>query len=95
VEVATAAGEVDLVKAVSDEEGPWVMAFRTSTVQAIAAMAAEQSVVQRWVEAVSAFNGRKYDWESARLTAVVAETLKDLCQVAVERWLGVYCCFYG
>ena len=95
VDTVKAVGEVDLVRAVSEEEGPWVIAFRQPAVEAIAGMVVDPSLLQRWVKAVAQFNGRdEVDWQKT-LTAHMAKSLKDICRCAVNERLGVFTCFYG
>jgi transposase-like protein len=95
VDTVRAVGDVDLVKAVSEEEGPWVMAFRRPAIEAIARMDVNESLLQRWVKAVAEFNGRKEEHCRETLTADAAKTLKEMCPLAVKDRLGVFTCFYG
>jgi hypothetical protein len=95
VDTVEAVGQVDLVKAVSEEEGPWVMAFRQPAVEAIAGMTVDTPLVQRWVKAVAEFHGRDEDRSRELLTTNSAKTLKEMCRVAVEKRLAVFTCFYG
>jgi len=95
VDTVKAVVQVDLVKAVSEEEGPWVTAFRQPAVEAIAGMTVDMPLVQRWVKAVAEFNGRNEDRCREILTTDAAKTLKEICSVAVEKRLGVFTCFYG
>ena len=95
VDTVKAVGEVDLVRAVSEEEGPWIMAFRQPAVEAMARMVVNESLIQRWIKAVAEFNGSGEDWCRETLTADAAESLKEICELAVEARLGVFICFYG
>lgn len=95
VDAVEAVGQVDLVKAVSDEEGPWVMAFSQAAVEAIAGMRVDTALIQRWASAVTEFHGTSEDWCRELLTMDAAKSLKELCGVAVEKQLGVFTCFYG
>lgn len=95
VDTVNAVGQVDLVKAVSEEEGPWVLAFRQPTVEAIAGMTVNMPLIERWVKAVAEFHGTDEDRCRELLTLDAAMTLKEMCRVAVEKRLGVFTCFYG
>jgi hypothetical protein len=94
-DIAAAVGELDLIRAVSDLEGPWVMAFRQPAVAAIAGMVIDEPLLERWVRAVAEFHGRDEDICRRFLTPRDAGTLKDLCETAVKNSLGVFVCFYG
>jgi hypothetical protein len=94
-DVVEAVGEVDLVKAVNEAEGPWIMAFRQPAVEAITRMVVDQSLLERWVKAVAEFSGSDEDRCRETLTADVAQSLRDLCALAVGERLGVFTCFYG
>jgi hypothetical protein len=95
VDTVKAVGQVDLVKAVTEEEGPWVMAFRQPAVEAIAAMSVDRPLLQRWVKAVAEFHGSDEDRCREILNPDAAKTLKEMCSLAVEKRLGVFTCFYG
>lgn len=88
-------GDVDLVRAISEEEGPWVMALCQPAVRAVARMVVDESLLQRWVKAVAEFHGGKEAHCREILMAEAAETLKEMCQLAVKKRLGVFTCFYG
>jgi hypothetical protein len=90
-----AVGDVDLVKAISEEEGPWIMAFRQPAVEAIAKMKVDEPLLHRWVQTVAQFNGRKEAFCREILTADAANTFKEMCSLAVKKRLGVFTCFYG
>jgi hypothetical protein len=94
-EAVVAVGDVDLVRAVNEEEGPWVIAFRQPAVEAIARMSVDESLLQQWIKSVAEFQGRKEDRCREFLTADAAKTLKEMCVLAVEGRLGVFTCFYG
>src|SRR5262245_5438980 len=93
-DVVEAVGEIDLVKAVS-EEGPWVSTFRQPAVAALAKMRVGPALVRRWVQAVAQFHGETEDYYRELLTADTARALKDLCRLAVKERLGVFVCFHG
>lgn len=95
VDSVTAVGEIDLVRAISDEEGPWVMALRTPYIRMLAEMRIDNRLLERWVTAVARFNGTKDEYCRQVLTSEAAETLKMMCRLAVEKNLGVFVCFYG
>jgi hypothetical protein len=95
VDVVAAVGEVDLVKAVSAEEGPWVMAFRRPAVEAIAGMHIDQTLLDRWVGHTIELNGGTAAYYGKLLTAEAAGKFKELCRLAVAGNLGVFACFYG
>jgi hypothetical protein len=88
-------GDVDLVRAVNGEEGPWVMALCQPAVDAMARIVVDDSLLKRWVNAVADFYGRKVAYCREYLTADAAQTLKAMCLLAVEKRLGVFTCFYG
>ena len=90
-----AVGSIDLVKEINQEEGPWVIAFRQQSIDAIAGMRVDEPLLHRWVAAVAQFMGRQEDDCGEYLTAEAAASLKALCSLAVEKNLGVFCCFYG
>jgi hypothetical protein len=90
-----AVDEIDLIKAVSEEEGPWIMAFRQPTVEAIARMSIDKSLLRRWVKAVAQYSGREEDDCRVLLSANAAKTLQGICSQAVKERLGVFVCFYG
>jgi len=94
-DVVEAVGEVDLVKAISEVDGPWLMAFRQANVDRISRMSLHTSLIERWVKNVAQFNERNEDVLREVLTAEAANTLKELCGLAVKNRLGVYTCFYG
>lgn len=95
VDSVTAVGEIDLVRAISDEEGPWVMALRTPYIRMLAEMRIDNRLLERWVAAVAKFNGTEEEYCREVLTTEAAETLKKMCRLAVEKNLGVFVCFYG
>lgn len=90
-----AVGRLDLIKAVSEEEGPWIIAFRQAEIEAIAGMNVDHSLVERWVRAVVEYRDESEDDCRDQFTTELAKTLKELCGVAVEKQLGVFTCFYG
>lgn len=92
---AVAVGDVDLVRAVNEEEGPWVMALCPPAIKAVARMVVDESLLRRWVKAVAEFHGRKEAHCREVLTADAAQTLQEMCQLAVKKRLGVFTCFYG
>ena len=94
-DVANAVCDVDLVRALSEEEGPWIMAFRSPAIEAIAGMAVDASVLQRWAKSVAEFYESELEDCSQILTAESAALLKDACQCALTNELRVYTCFYG
>ncbi len=90
-----AVGQVDLVATVSEEEGPWVMAFSQVAVEAIAGMHVGSDLIQRWASAVIEFHGTSEYECRELLTMDAANSLKELCGLAVEKQLGVFTCYYG
>lgn len=94
-DTVNAVGQVDLVKAVSEKDGPWIMAFRQAAVEAIAGMSVDMPLVRRWGKAVAEFHGMSEERCRELLTTDAAKSLKELCSVAVEKRLGVFTCFYG
>lgn len=46
-DVVEAVGAVDLVTAISEDEGPWLMAFQQPAIQAIAGMSVDESLLNR------------------------------------------------
>ncbi|HEY9757300.1 MAG TPA: hypothetical protein V6C97_19180 [Oculatellaceae cyanobacterium] len=94
VDTVKAVAQVDLVKALTDEEGPWVVAFPQPTVEAIAEMNVNPALVHRWIKAVSEYQGNNDDSRQAYLTTDAALTLKKICTEAVQERLYVFTCFY-
>jgi hypothetical protein len=95
VDVVQAVGRLDLVKAVSEEEGPWVTAFRRPAVKAVAGMRVDDELVGNWVRHVAEFHGESVKKVRRILTTEMAMTFKDLCSLAAKEHLGVFACFYG
>jgi hypothetical protein len=83
------------VKAISVEEGPWVMAVRRPAIQAIAQMRVDKGLLGRWVGCVIDLHGGTKAHYQKLLTAEAAQTLKEMCSLAVKKRLGVFACFYG
>jgi hypothetical protein len=73
VDVVEAVGQVDLVRAVSAEEGPWVMTFRRPAIDAVAGMSVDQPLVDRWVRHTIELNGGAEGYYRKLLTADAAE----------------------
>ncbi|MBX9677124.1 MAG: hypothetical protein K2X38_00070 [Gemmataceae bacterium] len=86
---------VDLVKAVDEEEGPWVTAFHPAAVKAVAGMSVSATLIQCWRRAVAAFRGESEELYRKLLTSKTADSLKELCSLAVEKRMEVFTCFYG
>jgi hypothetical protein len=86
---------LDLVKAISEEEGPWVIAFRQPTIDAIAQMEVNEPLLQRWASVVAKHMGQEEEDCREYLAAEVAGKFKELCSLAVQKNLGVFTCFYG
>jgi hypothetical protein len=95
IDVVRAVGDVDPIKAVSEDEGPWVLAFRQPAVIALAQMNVDEPLLRRWAEVVARFKGKSANDYRGSLTADVARTLREMCALAVRERLGVFCCFYG
>jgi hypothetical protein len=95
VDVVEAAGAIDLVRAISPDEGPWVMAFRRPDVNAVAEMRVDGSLLRRWAKHVAEYRGGRQADIRHVLSAEAARTLKELCGLAVKERLGVFACFYG
>jgi hypothetical protein len=89
-----AVGGVDLVKAFS-EEGPWLLAFRPPAVERLANMIVEESLIEKWLAAVTEFTGGDSDHLRKFLTVIAANDLKGLCDFAIKNKLGVFTCLYG
>jgi len=89
-------GEEDLVKAVSEKEGPWITAFRQPIIEAIAKIPrVDRSLLQRWVRAVTQYRGGSEADKQSLLSAENARTLRDMCRLAIKEQAGVFNCFYG
>jgi hypothetical protein len=96
VDVVKAVREVDLVKAISEKEGPWITSFRQHTVEAIATMVIDPSLLHRWLKLVTQFMGASTEERYRRfLTAGSAGTLKEMCGFAIKEHFGVFTCSYG
>jgi hypothetical protein len=95
VDSVKAVGQHDLVRAISEEEGPWITAFRKPTIEAIAKLRVGKPLLQRCVRAIAQFHGGTEAEYRKLLTAKVAGTLKDMCRLAVKKRLGVFTCFHG
>jgi hypothetical protein len=57
IDVVKAVAEVDLVRAIDPEQGPWVMALRPAAVEALARMQVDELLLGRWVRHVVGFHG--------------------------------------
>jgi hypothetical protein len=95
IDVVKAVAEVDLVRAIDPEQGPWVMALRPAAVEALARMQVDEPLFGRWVRHVVGFHGGTEDFHRSRLPAKTAESLKELCGLAVTQHLEVFICCYG
>lgn len=96
VDIAGALERVDFVRAIDEEEGPWISAFRRAEIEAIAGMGVDEALIGRWSEAVAEYRGmEENDDRRGMLTAEVAEDFKGLCRAAIEGGLDVFVCFYG
>lgn len=92
VDVVKAVGALDLVQAIDEEEGPFVTAFRSKTIAALAAMTITPALLDSWVKhAVEYTEGDSQTFRTL-LGAEAARQLKELCAVAVKKNFGVYTC---
>lgn len=94
-DIAVAAADVDLVTAIEEEEGPWIMAFSPEKIRAIAGATIDQTLLQCWAAAVAELHGSDEKEVGESLTLEVARSLQDLCRNAVDTGHGVFICFYG
>jgi hypothetical protein len=92
---AEAVSEIELVHAVSEEEGPWGMAFDQSVIEAIAGMSVEKALLQRWLRVVCQFRGGSEAYHKRWMSADAATKLKEMCELAVTKNMGLFTCFYG
>jgi len=90
-----AASAVDLVGAVSAEEGPWVMALRQPAIERIARIRVDESVLECWVRWATVLNRRSEEENRQALSAVAANSLRDLCIIVLEKRVGLFTCSYG
>ena len=85
--------DIRLVRAISDEEGPWVMAYSSRMINVVARMEMTASLVARWNRMVAKATGQAEDKEIVTMEA--AEAMQTLCQDAEDGKLGLFVCFYG
>lgn len=84
----------DLVAAVDEEIGPWVMAFADEVVDAIAAIVIDDQLIRQWVDRAAEHTG-DYKHRAKYLTADSAQRLQAMCRAAMDRHLHFYCCYFG
>jgi hypothetical protein len=94
IDIVKAVGEIDLVKELG-EAGPWVLAFRDPQIVALATMTLDEPTLARWTKAVADYRGIDQTECRELLTAAHAKDIKRLCEVAVEKRLGLFACFFG
>jgi hypothetical protein len=95
VDPVEAISEIELVHAVSEDEGPWVMAFDQSVLEALARMSVDKALLQRWVRVMCEHRGGSEVYHRRWMSASTARTLKQMCELAVTKSLGLITCFYG
>lgn len=95
VDLVKAVGQIDLVRAISETEGPWVIAFRQPAIDAVARMSISEPLIHRWIRATAAFQEVQENRMATLLTTDVATTFMEMCSTAVEKQLGVFACFHG
>lgn len=94
-DVVEAVGNIDLIRAICEEDGPWIMTFRRGSIEAVTKMTVNENLLERWVEAVVDFNGGDEEYYRHFLTADTAQSLRELCQHANDHNLELFVCFYG
>lgn len=94
-DLVAAATSSDMVHAVSEEEGPWILALNSEQVAAVATATLDDALLEKWVEATAEFQGGDVEWLRELLTLEAAQDYQQMCQAAVADGLKIYMCFYG
>jgi hypothetical protein len=90
-----AAGALGLFRAVSEEPGPWVTAFRQPAIEATARMKVDHELLDRWAKSCNDFTQAGQEYQRSLLTVNPASGLKEMCGRAVKAGLGVFTGCYG
>ncbi|PQO45881.1 hypothetical protein [Blastopirellula marina] len=94
-DLVAAAASSDMVHAVSEEEGPWILSLNAEQVAAVAKATLDDALLEKWIAATAEFQGGDVEWLRELLTLEAAQDYQQMCQAAVADDLKIYLCFYG
>ncbi|MCC9608468.1 hypothetical protein LOC68_10120 [Blastopirellula sp. JC732] len=94
-DLSTQTARSELVRAINEEMGPWIVALSVPHVEAIAGATLDEAILQKWIEAAAEFFDDEEESTRERLNLESAETFRQLSQSALAQGLEIYSCFYG
>ena len=94
VDLVDAVGASKLFMAIDEAEGPFILTYTHSAIQAVAELTVTDDLVERWVQGSTEFNGTEVQYAREILTKSSAERLQGLCKIAIENDLEVFVCVF-